>query len=311
VLRALPFAAVRLLAIVLVLAALGGSAESHGATQPTLLIADAGAPPALAAGAARYFAAVNALGGVNGRPIVFRAATPAEDPLAALALEDTADPVPQLVVSGSAAARGKAWAVGYVPGYGLEARVLAGQIAKTNPGARIGVLTSDDADGRELASWLKRSIHVSLVSTSPEALRASGVDTLVVLASAPVSLPLRDWVVYSNAAAAAPVPGAISTTFVRPPSDPAWAADPARRRFQPANADQQLGLAAAFTLVDALRHAGSAPTRAAVLRALRRTVEANNPFLVPGTVVRGGIHQAALQRFAAGRWRVFTPPLGQ
>jgi len=44
-------------------------------------------------------------------------------------------------------------------------------------------------------------------------------------------------------------------------------------------------------------------------RALRRAVEADNPFLVPGIVVRGGIHQVALQRWSAGRWRVFPPPL--
>ena len=303
----------RLVAIALVLAALGGASGSGspGATQPPILVADTGVPRAVATGAARYFAAVNALGGVNGRRIVLRAAAAADQPVAALALEGTAQPVPQLVVSGSAAARRRAWAVGYVPGYGLEARVLARQIAKTGPGARIGILTSDDADGRELAEWLTRSLHVALVSTSPEALRAAGVDTLVVLAPGPLALPLRDWAVYSNAAAAAPVAGAVATAYVRPPSDPAWAADPARRQFRAANAGQQLGLAAAYTLVDALRRAGPGPTRAGVLRALRRQVEASNPFLVPGIVVRDGIHQVALQRFAGGRWRVFTPPLVQ
>ena len=81
--------------------------------------------------------------------------------------------------------------------------------------------------------------------------------------------------------------------------------------MRPANAGQALGLAAAYTVVDALRRAGASPTRAAVLTALRRSVEADNPFLVPGIVVRGGVHQVALQRFAAGRWRVFTPPLAR
>jgi hypothetical protein len=115
--------------------------------------------------------------------------------------------------------------------------------------------------------------------------------------------------VYANAAAAAPFPGAVSTVFVRTPGDPAWAGDPTLARFHPANAGQSLGLAAAFTTADALRSAGPGADRSAVLRALRHLVEANNPFLVPGIVVRGGgIHQVALQRWSHGRWHVFTRP---
>jgi len=117
--------------------------------------------------------------------------------------------------------------------------------------------------------------------------------------------------VYSNAAAAEQFPGAVSTVFVRMPGDPTWVSDPTPPRLRPANGEQALGLAAAFTVVDALRRAGAGPTRAAVLTALRRSVEADNPFLVPGIVVRGGIHQIALQRWSAGRWRIFTPPLAR
>jgi hypothetical protein len=296
-------------AIALVGAALAGSAGSAAAPAPPLLFANAGVPPAVAAGAARYFAWLNGHGGVNGRTIAFRTAAPADRPLAALASVGTPDPVPQLVLGGSTAARRRAWAVGYVPGYGLEARVLARQIAKTTPGARIAVLYSDDADGRELLAWLERSAPVAIASTDVATVRASGADTLVVLSSRPLALPQRDWLVFSNAAAAEPFPGSVSTVFVRTPGDPAWAGDPILLRFRPANAGQALGLAAAFSLVGALRRAGRAPTRATVLTALRRSVEADNPFLVPGIVVRGGIRQVALQRFARGRWNVFTPPL--
>ncbi len=296
-------------AIGLVLAALAASAGSSAAAPPPLLIAGDGLSPAVRAGAARYFAWIDSRGGVNGRRIAFRATTPGEQPLAVLAAAGAPDPVPQLVLSGSAAARGRAWAVGYVPGYRLEASVLARQIAKTRPGATTAVLYSDDADGRELLGWFRRFARVAVASTDPTVVRASGADTLVVLSSRPLALAPRDWFVYANAAATEPIAGAVSTVYVRTPGDPAWASDPTPPRLRPANDGQALGLAAAYSLVDALRRAGNAPARSAVLTALRRSVEADNPFLVPGIVVRGGIHQVALRRWTAGSWRVITPPL--
>jgi hypothetical protein len=299
----------RPVAIALVLAALALPAGSSAATRHPLLVGDNGLPAAVRAGAARYFAWIDSRGGVNGRPIAFRATLPGEQPLAVLTAAGAPEPVPQLVLSGSAVARGRAWAIGYVPGYRLEASVLARQIAKTRPGATIAVLYSDDADGRELLGWFRRYARVAVASADPAVVRASGADTLVVLSSRPLALPPRDWFVYANAAAAEPSPGAVSTVFVRMPGDPTWAHDPTPARLRPANTGQALGLAAAYSVVSALRRAGPAPTRAAVLTALRRSVEADNPFVVPGVVIRGGIHQVALQRWTAGRWRIFTPPL--
>jgi hypothetical protein len=172
------------------------------------------------------------------------------------------------------------------------------------------VLYSDDADGRELLAWFTRSIRVTLASTDILPLRAAGADTLVVLSSHPVgSIPRQGWAVFANAAAAAPYPGAVSTVFVRMPGDPSWAGDPTPLRYRPTNTGQALGFAAAYTLVDALRHAGADATQADLLTALRRSAEADNPYLVPGIVVRGGIHQVALQRWAHGRWNVFTAPV--
>src|SRR6185369_16573252 len=127
-------------AIALVLAALAVPAGASAASP--LLIGDNGLPAAVKAGAARYFAWIDSRGGVNGRRIAFRAATPPDRPLAVLAPAGAPEPVPQLILSGSAAARGRAWAVGYVPGYRLEAAVLAREIAKTRPAARIAVLYS-------------------------------------------------------------------------------------------------------------------------------------------------------------------------
>ena len=136
--------------------------RSSAAAQPPLLVADNGLPAAVRNGAGRYFAWIDSRGGVGGRRIVFRATTPGEQPLAVLTQAGAPEPVPQLVLSGSAAARGRSWAVGYVPGYRLGASVLARQIAKTRPGASIAVLYSDDADGRELLEWFRRLARVAV-----------------------------------------------------------------------------------------------------------------------------------------------------
>jgi branched-chain amino acid transport system substrate-binding protein len=301
----------RPLLIAFVLAALLGATGSSAAPPAPLLVADATLPAPVARGAARYFAWVSAHGGVHGRPIAFRTARPGDRPLAVLAETGSAESVPQLVLSASTAARGRAWTVGYVPGYRLEARILARQIAKTRPAARIAVLYSNDPDGRELLSWFERFAPATIASAEVATVRASGADTLVVLGSQLLPLPRRDWFVFSNAAAAEPVAGAVSTVFVRMPGDPAWAGEPTQSRFHPENAGQALGLAAAFSLVHAVQRAGDDPSRRAVLTALRRSAEADNPFLVPGIVVRGGIREVALQRWSRGHWRVFTPPVAR
>jgi hypothetical protein len=71
-------------------------------------------------------------------------------------------------------------------------------------------------------------------------------------------------------------------------------------------------MASAFTMVDTLRRAGKNPTRESLLRAAASLAEANNPFLLPGIVVRTTrgsrfpITQVRLQLRQAGRWQ----PLG-
>ena len=75
------------------------------------------------------------------------------------------------------------------------------------------------------------------------------------------------------------------------------------------------GMASAFTLVDALRKAGKNPTRAGVMAAARSLNEANNPFVIPGIVVRTSaadgfpIQQVALERWTGTHWSIFTGPL--
>jgi len=76
------------------------------------------------------------------------------------------------------------------------------------------------------------------------------------------------------------------------------------------------GMAAAFTMVDALRAAGAQPTRASLLRAATHLDERANPFFVPGIAVKTGpddyypVERTRMLRFHAGRWRQFGGLVG-
>ena len=115
------------------------------------------------------------------------------------------------------------------------------------------------------------------------------------------------------------VDGAISSQFLNDPTDPALAKDPGvklykqiLRRYLPDARPREVanlyGMATAYTMVDALRHAGAQPTRASLLRATTHLNE-RNPFLVKGVTVKTGpndyypIERTRMLRFHGGRWR--------
>jgi branched-chain amino acid transport system substrate-binding protein len=116
--------------------------------------------------------------------------------------------------------------------------------------------------------------------------------------------------------------GSISIVFLKDPTDPRWAKDKAVQLFRSIlrkyNGGKGLkdvynayGMSSAFTLVDALRHAGKNLTRAGVMRAATHLNEHNNPFLLPGISVRTTptdhfpLAQAKLERYHNGRWVSF------
>jgi branched-chain amino acid transport system substrate-binding protein len=346
---------VALAALLLVPAALAGSAASPGVTSGSILIGgisdDTAGGAALTRSAAAYFRHLNERGGVNGRTIEYRVLDGGSDPVVALedaqrlvqqdkvfALFATAGTgtnlairdflnrsgVPQLFVASGAArwgadARRYPWTIGYAPSFRLEGTVLGRQLAKTRPGARIAVLYADDEDGRELLAGLRRGLgaragQIALAGYDPAAadvaakvaeLRATKADTLVLLAfgrfatGALAEARRLGWrpqvYVHAGVSASVALPGAVSTVYVESPAN--------------------LGTASAFTLVDTLRKAGQNLTRAGVMAAARSLTEANNPFLLPGIVVKTSradafpIEQVALQRWSGGRWEVFTGPL--
>ena len=121
--------------------------------------------------------------------------------------------------------------------------------------------------------------------------------------------------------------GAISMIFLKDPTNPRWAKDPAiklyreiMRRYHPAGKPSDVyhyyGMAVAFTMVDVLRKAGPNPTRAKVLQAATHLRESNNLFLLPGIIVSTSpnnyypMAKGQLYRYRDGRWQPFSGLLG-
>jgi branched-chain amino acid transport system substrate-binding protein len=118
--------------------------------------------------------------------------------------------------------------------------------------------------------------------------------------------------------------GATSIIFLKDPTDPRWAADRGMKlyrqimaRYNPRGNVRDIynvyGMSAAFTLVDALKHAGKNLTRAKIRAAVTHLNEHNDPFVLPGIVVkttptqRFPLAQAKLERYANGHWVPFGP----
>jgi branched-chain amino acid transport system substrate-binding protein len=116
--------------------------------------------------------------------------------------------------------------------------------------------------------------------------------------------------------------GAISIVFGKDPATPAFAKDPGVRlagqiikRYAPGESPKDgflvAGMASAFTLVDALKKAGKNLTREGVMKAATSLTEANNPFVIPGVVIRTTptyrypLSQVRLQRWTRGHWLLF------
>jgi len=168
-------------------------------------------------------------------------------------------------------------------------------------------------------------------------LRATGANTLMLFTSGPFAIEAvahatrLAWKPQLYVADAASAPAlmrrmpqasaqrAVSISFVKDPA--AWAGDPGAAlagrivtRYAPGAPRDRFvvaGMAAAYSLVDALKKVGKTPTRASLMRAVTHMNEASNPFLLPGMRVRTTptsrfpISQVALQRWRNGRWARF------
>jgi len=174
-------------------------------------------------------------------------------------------------------------------------------------------------------------------------LKASGADTFVVFATPQFAIlsyvaahklgwkpqyylsfvsPSPNVMAIVRASVGKDADGTISIAFVKDPTNAKlWGRDPAIALYRKvlrcclpggkfADVYNYYGMAAAYTMVDALRGAGKQPTRASLLRAATHLDE-TNPFLLPGIRVRTSptdylpIQQAQLIRFRGGQWQPF------
>jgi branched-chain amino acid transport system substrate-binding protein len=119
--------------------------------------------------------------------------------------------------------------------------------------------------------------------------------------------------------------GALSIAFLKDASNTAkWGKDPGVRlyysimkKYNPKGDVKAVaniyGMAVAHTMVEALKAAGRSPTRTKLLDAATRLSSKNNPFLLPGIVVKTGpgdrspIDQVQLYRYVKGVWRTSGP----
>jgi branched-chain amino acid transport system substrate-binding protein len=91
------------------------------------------------------------------------------------------------------------------------------------------------------------------------------------------------------------VNGSLSIAFVKDPTDKVWAKDPVVKLYRsilakyapgakPEDVYNFYGMGVAYTMVDALRHAGRSPTRKSLLTAAQHLNEVN-PFMRPGVKI--------------------------
>lgn len=208
---------------------------------------------------------------------------------------------------------------------------------------------NDLLNGLERGLGAKRSLIVSTQGYDPTAtdvqsqiaaLKGSGANVLCIFAFGKFSIQAFNYagqlgwapqIFVNDVSAAAPLmqlapartaAGAISIVYLKDPVSPTWRKDPGIALYRqilarygkgipPSDGYAIAGMASAFTLVDTLKHAGENLTRAGVMKAAASLTEANNPFLLPGIVVRTSpkyrfpVSQVQLQRWTKGHWQLF------
>lgn len=253
-------------------------------------------------------------------------------------------------------ARAYPWTIGFGPTYRAEGTVYGRYLAASSPDARIAVLYQDDADGRELLSGLRRGLGTRAgniaaaiaydpsqpnVDAEVTALRQTRARNFAVFAFGKFArqalvvagrLRWRPQVLVPSAVAAGAVTGhagagSISIAFAKDPADPAWAKDPGMKIFRKVmaaaglgdlkDASYATGMASAFALVNTLKIAGRDLTRQTMLKATANLNTANNPFLLPGIVLKTGpsdrfpVEQMQLRRWSGARWVRFGGLIAQ
>jgi len=253
------------------------------------------------------------------------------------------------------------WTMGYLPSFEGEGAIYGRYVMKHRPKARIAVLYENSDYGQDLLRGLRRGLgkragrivataSYEVTDTSVESqiarLRASHADTFMLFALPTFAIQSfvyaykLGWFPRFFVSAVSIEPtimsiaranthgketnGALSFAFVKDPTSPRWAKDPAVALYKrilkrygghasPKNVYNWYGMTVAYSMVDALRHAGRNPTRPSLLRAATHMNERGNPFLLPGVFVRTSpsnyfpIAKARMVRYRKTLWVLFGP----
>ena len=275
--------------------------------------------------------------------------------------------VPQLFVATGATKWGDPehfpWTMGWQPSYQAEMHVYAKYLLKHEPNARIAVLYQNDDYGKDYLKGLHDGLgpqaekmivkEASYEVTDPTvdsqvvALQASGADTLFIVATPKFAAqairkvydigwkPLAFVNNVSTSVAAVLQPagleksvGLITALYVKDPTDPQWASDPAMKRWlawmKKYNPDGDVkdgfnvyGYAVAQTLVQVLKQCGDDLTRENVMRQAADLKNFEIPVLLPGIRINTSptdfypLEQMQLARFDGKRWVLFGEVLGR
>ncbi len=242
--------------------------------------------------------------------------------------------VPQLFVGGGATRWNNPsefpWTMGFQPNYQTEGRIFAKYILKEKPDAKIAVLYQNDDLGKDYLKGLKdglgsksamvimeESYEVSqpTVDSHIVKMKASGADVFVSIALPKVAaqsirkVAEMGWkplfILSSIGASIGTVispagfensQGIISTMYLKDPSDPQWANDEAKKRFDAfiakyvPDVDKNdyfvtYAYAISQTLVKVLEQCGNDLTRANVMRQAANLKDFRPDMLLPGIAI--------------------------
>jgi branched-chain amino acid transport system substrate-binding protein len=251
------------------------------------------------------------------------------------------------------------WTMGWQPDYIAEGTAYGKWIVQNHPNAKIAVFMQNDDYGRDYLNGLKKGLgsKVSLI-TSTETYevadtsyasqiakqKATGADTWVLLTTPtptvraigtakalgwrPDTIVINSVAAVDSVLAAAVrtagadfVNGAISSAYLKNPTNPAYAKDPwvkqyyrLMHKYAPGidarNTFYYYGFAKAYDTVRLLYLAGKHPTRASLLAATAR-MNWVNPYAIKGVVDkttrndRFPLSQIKLIRYGNGSWSEF------
>jgi len=268
--------------------------------------------------------------------------------------------VPQLFVGGGATRWNNPtefpWTMGFQPNYQAEGRVYARYILKEKPEGKIAVLYQNDDLGKDYLKGLKdglgarssmiimeESYEVSepTIDSHVVKMKASGADVLISIALPKVAaqsirkvseLGWKPLFILSSIGASIGTvirpagfenaQGIISTVYLKDPSDPQWADDEAKRRFDAfiakyaPNVDKNdyfvvYAYVISQTMAKVLEQCGNNLTRANVMQQASNLKDLKPEMLLPGVTINTSpsdfapMEDMRMVRLKGERWEIF------